>query len=56
MVRAVLGSTALSPSSTNWMMLGAQSPFEGVVVDVITLEDAVGLEHLFVHVAEERKG
>jgi len=36
--------------------VGAQSPFEGVVVDVITLEDTVRLEHLFVHVAEEREG
>ena len=35
--------------------VGAQSPFIGFIVLVVTLEDAVGLEHLAVHVAEERK-
>src|SRR5882762_5609589 len=36
--------------------VGAQSPLEGIVVDVITLQNAVGFEHLLVHVAEEREG
>src|SRR4029077_2527623 len=35
--------------------VGAQGPLEGLVVDVIPLQDAVGFEHLFVHVAEERE-
>jgi len=36
--------------------IGAQSPFVGFVLDVVTLEDAVGLQHLAVHVAEEGEG
>jgi hypothetical protein len=35
--------------------VGAQSPFIGFIVLVVLLEDAVGLEHLTIHVAEERK-
>jgi len=35
--------------------VGAQSPFIGFIVLVVLLEDAVGLEHLAIHVAEERK-
>jgi len=33
----------------------AQSPFIGFILHVVALEDAVGLEHLAVHVAEEGK-
>ncbi len=36
--------------------VGAQSPLIGLILFVIALEDAVGLEHLAVHVAEEREG
>src|SRR5260370_39702525 len=36
--------------------VGAQSPFIGFVLNVVTFQDAVGLEHLAVHVAEEREG
>ena len=36
--------------------VGSQSPLIGFIVLVVTLEDAVGLEHLAVHVAEEREG
>jgi hypothetical protein len=36
--------------------VGAQSPFVGFVIFVVAFEDAVGLEHLAVHVAEEREG
>jgi hypothetical protein len=36
--------------------VGAQSPLIGFVLDVITFQDAVGLEHFAVHVAEEREG
>jgi hypothetical protein len=35
--------------------VGAQSPLVGFVLHVVTLQDAVGLEHLAVHVAEERE-
>jgi hypothetical protein len=36
--------------------VGAQSPLVGFLLDVVALEDAVSLEHLAVHVAEEREG
>src|SRR5260370_40765014 len=36
--------------------VGSQSPLIGFIVLVVTLEDAVGLEHLAVHVAEGRRG
>jgi len=36
--------------------VGAQSPLVSFILDVVALEDAVGLEHLAIHVAEERKG
>jgi hypothetical protein len=36
--------------------VGAQSPLVGFVLDVVAFEDAVGLEHLAVHVAKEREG
>ena len=35
--------------------VGALRPVVGFVLDVIALEDAIGGEHLFVHVAEEGK-
>jgi hypothetical protein len=35
--------------------VGAQSPFIGFIVLVVFLQDAVGFEHLAIHVAEERK-
>jgi len=34
----------------------ATSPLEGFIILVVTLEDPVGLEHLAVHIAEEREG
>jgi hypothetical protein len=34
----------------------AQGPFVGFVILVVAFEDAVGLEHLAVHIAEEREG
>jgi hypothetical protein len=36
--------------------IGAQSPLESLVVLVIAFENAVGLEHLVIHIAEEREG
>jgi hypothetical protein len=36
--------------------VGAESPFVGFVLDVVALEDAVGLEHFAIHIAEEREG
>jgi hypothetical protein len=36
--------------------VGAQSPLVGLVLDVVTFQDSVGLEHLAIHVAEEREG
>jgi hypothetical protein len=36
--------------------VGAQSPLVSFIVFVVAFEDAVGLEHLAVHVAEEREG
>ena len=33
----------------------AQSPLIRFILDVVALEDAVGLEHFAIHVAEERK-
>jgi hypothetical protein len=36
--------------------VGAQGPLVRFVVFVVAFEDAVGLEHLAVHVAEEREG
>ncbi len=36
--------------------VGAQSPLVGLILNVVALEDAVGLEHLTVHIAEEREG
>ena len=35
--------------------VGALGPLEGLVLHVVAFEDTVGAEHLFVHVAEERK-
>ena len=35
--------------------VGALRPLIGFGLNVVTLEDAVFLEHLFVHVAQERK-
>ena len=36
--------------------VGAQSPLVRFILDVVALEDAVGLEHFAIHVAEQRKG
>ena len=36
--------------------VGAQSPIVGFFLDVVAFQDAVGLQHLAVHVAEEREG
>ena len=36
--------------------VGTQSPLIGFVLDVVAFQDAVGLEHLAIHVAEEREG
>ncbi len=36
--------------------VGAQSPLVRFILNVVALEDAVGLEHFAIHVAEERKG
>jgi hypothetical protein len=35
--------------------VGAQGPLVGFMILVVTLEDAVGFEHLAVHVAEKRE-
>jgi hypothetical protein len=35
--------------------VGALGPLKGLILHVVAFEDAVGAEHLFVHVAEERK-
>jgi len=35
--------------------VGAQGPLIGFILHVVALEDAVGFEHLAVHVAEERE-
>jgi len=35
--------------------VGALGPLKGLVLHVVAFEDAVGAEHFFVHVAEERK-
>ena len=36
--------------------VSAQSPLVRFILDVVALEDAVGLEHFAIHVAEEREG
>ncbi len=36
--------------------VGAQSPLIGLVLNVVPFQDAVGLEHLAIHIAEEREG
>jgi hypothetical protein len=35
--------------------VGALRPFEGLILHVVAFEDAVGRQHLFVHVAEQWK-
>ena len=36
--------------------VSAQSPLVRFILNVVALEDAVGLEHFAIHVAEEREG
>lgn len=35
--------------------VGALGPLEGLILHIVAFEDAVGDEHFFVHVAEQRE-